>query len=72
MTSSLKSEVELEIIEPQNVGINTLFLEAVWKVFKMLLPKLGIGSVVIGDKNGVVFHAQIAFQSTEEMLGQME
>lgn len=38
----------------------------------MRFPSVGIGSVVIGDEDGVVIHAQIAFQSTEEMLGQME
>lgn len=38
----------------------------------MMFPTLGIRSVVIGDEDGVVIHAQIAFQSTEQMLGQME
>ena len=38
----------------------------------MLFPEAGVWGVVIGDDDGIVLDPQIAFQTTEEVLGQME
>ncbi len=38
----------------------------------MPFPEAGVWGVVIGDDDGIVFDPQIAFQTTEEVLGHME
>ena len=54
------------------MGIDPFLLEPLGQIFKLLLPKLGLGSVVISHQHGVLVDPQISFQTAEEVLGQMQ
>lgn len=66
---SFKSEVEFEVVEPWDVGINAFLRKLLRKMFVVSSKLLSPGSVVEGDKNGVVRNAEIAIYSVEKALG---
>jgi hypothetical protein len=65
-----ESKVELEIVEPRDFEIHALRLEFLREVLVAGAEKVGIGSVVVGDENSVFAHADVAFQTEEEIAGE--
>lgn len=54
------------------MGIDAFLFKALGKVFKMLFPFIGLGSVVISDQDGVLIHAQVPFQAAEQVPGKVD
>ena len=64
-------EVEFEIVEPRDVGIDALLAQFVGKVFIMVPQEFGVGRIVKGDDKGVVSDPNVAFQTFEEIARQV-
>lgn len=54
------------------MGIDAVGLQFFRKIFVVLAQELGIGSVVVSDHDGVVFDSQIAFDASEEVVGEVK
>ena len=67
----LESEVEFEVIEPGDTGVDAFFGWFQGKVFVVVAELFGMGSVVEGDKDGVIGDADVPIQSIEQASGQM-
>ena len=68
---SFEAEVELEAVEPGDVGIDTLGLEFFWEIGVMAFERPCIGSVVIGDQDRVIVDAHVSFQSAEKTTAEV-
>ena len=66
-----EAEIEEEIVEPRDAGIDALLAELRGEIFIMVAQQVRIGGVVIGDQNGVLADADVAFQALEEVAGEV-
>jgi len=66
-----EAEVQFEIVEPGDFGIDFLGVQLDRQMFVMLAQPLPVGGIMAGDDDGVVLHAHIACQAAENILRQM-
>src|SRR6516225_2466781 len=66
-----EAEVELEVIEPWDTGVNMFSAELLGKVLVGCAQVLHVGSVVVGDDDGVVRHPHVSVQSEEASVGEV-
>jgi hypothetical protein len=59
----------LEAIEPRQCGLNALLSEFGGQIFVVLTQAVLLWSIIIGDQDGIVLDAHIAFQSAEDVSG---
>jgi hypothetical protein len=67
----LEAEVELEAIEPRQCRLDAFLSEFSGQIFVMIAQTLLMWSVIVGYEDCIVFDAHIAFQSAENVSGQM-
>ena len=63
--------VQFEIVKPRHLWIDAFFFEVPGQILNVLFPPAGVGGVVRGDDDGIVLDPPAAFQTAEEVLGQM-
>ena len=63
-----EAEVELEVVEPWDPRVNMFGAELLGKVLVVFAKVLHVGSVVVGDDDGVVRHPHVSVQSEEEIV----
>ena len=68
--SSFEAEVELEVVEPGDVGVDVLVGEFFGEVFVVVAEEVGVGGVVESDDEGVVMDAEVAFEAGQEGAGE--
>src|SRR5215470_16296039 len=66
-----EAEVELEVVEPWDTGVNMFSAELLGKVLVVCAQVLHVGSVVVGDDDGVVRNPHVSVQSEEESVGEV-
>ena len=59
----------MEAIEPRQCGLDALLAEFGGQVFVMLTQAVLMWSIIVGDQDGIVLDAHIAFQSAEDVSG---
>ena len=64
----LESEIQFEVIEPWDMGVDVVGLQFGWQVLVVGLEHLDIGRIVVGDDDRIVVNADISIQSSEEVL----
>ena len=67
---SLEAEVELEVVQPGNLGIDLFFLKFVRDIL-IISPPLDVPSFVIGHDDGIADNTDVSYHSSEERLGLM-
>ena len=66
-----EAEIQEEIVEPWDARIDALPAQLGGKILIVVAQQVGIGCVVIGDQNGVLADADVAFQALEEAAGKV-
>ena len=63
-----EAEVEREVVEPWDTRVNMFGASLLGKVLVVCAQVLHVGSVVVGDDDGVVRHPHVSVQSEEEIV----
>ena len=64
--SSAKAEVEFEVVEPRDAGVNVFALEDLGQVLIVFFEQVGVGGIVESDEDGVIANADIAVEAAED------
>jgi len=68
---SAETEVELEVVEPGDVGVDALAAEFRGQVLVVFPKALGVWGVVEGDDDGVVVDADVSVDAVEDAARQV-
>ena len=63
-----EAEVKREVIEPWETRVNMFSASLLGKVLVVCTQVCHVGSVVVGDDDGVVRHPNVSVQSEEEIV----
>jgi hypothetical protein len=64
-----ETEIEFEAVEPGQRRLDALLLEFVGQILVLLAQTISMWGVIVGDLDGIVLDADIAFQSAEKFSG---
>lgn len=67
----LEAEVEIEVVEPWDVGADAFAFEFLGQVLVVVTQEFSVGCVVEGNEDGVVGDADVAVESAEEGVGEV-
>lgn len=69
--SSPETEIEFEVVEPGDSGIDPFGLKAVGEALEVGAEALGLGRVVVGDDDGVAMNADVSVPRREALFGEV-